>query len=92
MELMTITQYCKSRGISRTTFYRYRQAGIFKGCFVLQGKKKWLDAEKADAAIAFDPDVDLASLAEKIDLAFLAEKIDLASLAEKIVIDFDVFD
>jgi hypothetical protein len=50
--LMSITDYCKSRGISRNRFYHHRTRGVLEGCFQARGKKQLVVPEKADRALS----------------------------------------
>jgi hypothetical protein len=52
--LMSITEYCGSRDISRKSFYEHKRAGRLKGCFRRKpgGKRQYVIASKADRAFA----------------------------------------
>ncbi len=52
MKLMNVSEYCKSREISRSSFYRHRRAGRLRGCFVEEAGRTLVDADKADTALA----------------------------------------
>ncbi len=52
-KLMSITEYCGSRDMSRKSFYEHRRAGRLKGCFRKKpgGKRALVIPSKADRAL-----------------------------------------
>lgn len=52
-KLMSVTEYCKHRDLSRTQFYSHKRAGKLKGCFQQKpdSKRVYVDRAKADRAL-----------------------------------------